>query len=168
MASTMCGRPSDTLLIFCGGMPCSVRKRAVPPVACTLKPSAVSRRIVFDAPAACRRRAPRRRPCHPSATLAPRAELALGEGRLEGAIEADDLAGRAHFRPQHRVDAGEAREGKHRFLDADVAEFAPRLKSKVASRSPAMTRAAILAIGLPTTLATKGTVREARGLTSST
>ena len=31
-----------------------------------------------------------------------------------------------------------------------------------------MTRAAILAIGLPITLATNGTVREARGLTSST
>jgi hypothetical protein len=34
--------------------------------------------------------------------------------------------------------------------------------------SPAMTRAAILAIGSPITLATNGTVREARGLTSST
>ena len=31
-----------------------------------------------------------------------------------------------------------------------------------------MTRAAILAIGSPMTLATKGTVREARGFTSST
>jgi hypothetical protein len=34
--------------------------------------------------------------------------------------------------------------------------------------SPAMMRAAILAIGRPMVLATKGTVREARGLTSST
>ncbi len=39
---------------------------------------------------------------------------------------------------------------------------------KSASFSPAMMRAAILATGVPTTLATKGTVREARGLTSST
>ena len=31
-----------------------------------------------------------------------------------------------------------------------------------------MTRAAILATGIPITLATKGTVRDARGLTSST
>ncbi len=39
---------------------------------------------------------------------------------------------------------------------------------KSASFSPAMMRAAIFATGMPTTLATNGTVREARGLTSST
>ena len=38
--------------------------------------------------------------------------------------------------------------------------------SKLASVSPAMTRAAILAIGMPVALATNGTVRDARGLTS--
>ena len=37
---------------------------------------------------------------------------------------------------------------------------------KLLSGSPAMTRAAILAIGRPTALATNGTVRLARGLTS--
>src|SRR5262249_5609865 len=42
------------------------------------------------------------------------------------------------------------------------------LRPKLASVSPAMIRAAILATGTPITLATKGTVREARGLTSST
>ena len=42
------------------------------------------------------------------------------------------------------------------------------LRPKLLSGSPAMTRAAILAIGMPITLATKGTVRDARGLTSST
>ena len=41
-----------------------------------------------------------------------------------------------------------------------------RVRSKSASFSPAMTRAAILAIGRPLALATKGTVRLARGLTS--
>jgi hypothetical protein len=39
---------------------------------------------------------------------------------------------------------------------------------KSASFSPAMILAAIFATGVPTTLATNGTVREARGLTSST
>ena len=39
---------------------------------------------------------------------------------------------------------------------------------KLASGSPAMMRAAILATGRPITLATNGTVREARGFTSST
>ena len=43
-----------------------------------------------------------------------------------------------------------------------------RFKPKLASFSPAMMRAAILATGRPITLATNGTVREARGLTSST
>ncbi len=44
-----------------------------------------------------------------------------------------------------------------------------RLRLEAAeSFSPAMTRAAILATGMPITLATNGTVREARGLTSST
>ena len=42
------------------------------------------------------------------------------------------------------------------------------LRPNEASGSPAITRAAILAMGSPITLATKGTVREARGFTSST
>ena len=41
-----------------------------------------------------------------------------------------------------------------------------RFSSKEASGSPAMMRAAMPAIGMPITLATNGTVREARGLTS--
>ena len=40
------------------------------------------------------------------------------------------------------------------------------VRAKAASFSPAITRAAILAIGTPVALATKGTVRLARGLTS--
>src|SRR5688500_16476502 len=41
-----------------------------------------------------------------------------------------------------------------------------RIGMKLASGSPAITRAAILAIGTPIALATNGTVRLARGLTS--
>src|SRR5947209_11741114 len=48
------------------------------------------------------------------------AELALGESDIERAIEAHDLAGRAHFRPEHSVDAGKPREGKDGFLDPDM------------------------------------------------
>ena len=56
----------------------------------------------------------------------------------------------------------------------NTASFTPiwlstlRWSPKLARLSPAMIRAAILAMGSPMTLATKGTVREARGLTSST
>ena len=42
------------------------------------------------------------------------------------------------------------------------------LRPKAASGLPAITSAAMAAIGLPMTLATNGTVREARGFTSST
>ena len=70
--------------------------------------------------------------------------------------------------PEHGVDAGEAREGEHGFLHRAVLVGRRRSSLKLASFSPAMTRAAILATGMPITLATKGTVREARGLTSST
>ena len=43
-----------------------------------------------------------------------------------------------------------------------------RVSPNDARLSPAMIRAAILAIGWPITLATNGTVREARGFTSRT
>jgi hypothetical protein len=46
------------------------------------------------------------------------AELALGEGEREGAVEAHDLAGGLHLWAQQDVDAGEAGEGEHRLLDA--------------------------------------------------
>ena len=110
--------------------------------------------------------APRRRPFPTRQRLAG-AELALGEGHREVAVEAHHLAGRAHLRPEHGVDAGEAGERKHRLLDADVAELGRR-RSKALQRLAAIMRAAIAAIGLPITLATNGTVREARGFTSST
>ncbi len=96
------------------------------------------------------------------------AELRLGEGAAEIAIEAHHLAGRFHLRPQDDIDAGEAGEGEHRLLDRHMRDGACRLKAKPASLSPAISRAAILAIGTPVALATNGTVRDARGLTSST
>jgi hypothetical protein len=67
------------------------------------------------------------------------------------------------------VDAGEAREREHGFLHRDVLA-GDRACAEVEARSfsPAMTLAAMAAIGRPMALATKGTVREARGLTSST
>ena len=98
------------------------------------------------------------------------AELRLGEGAAEIDVEPHHLAGRFHLRPEDQIDAGEAGEREHRLLDRDMppaARAALERRSR-ASFSPAMTRAAILAIGTPVALATNGTVREARGLTSST
>src|SRR3546814_9806898 len=52
------------------------------------------------------------------------ADLRLGERRREIAVDAHDLAGRAHLRPKHRIDAGETGEGKNRFLYGDMAKVA--------------------------------------------
>ncbi len=52
------------------------------------------------------------------------AELRLGKGQREIRVEADDFAGRAHFRAEQRVDAGEAGEREDRFLDGDVLQVA--------------------------------------------
>ncbi|MNZ93082.1 hypothetical protein D3C78_1121370 [compost metagenome] len=52
------------------------------------------------------------------------AELALGEGQREIRVEADDFTGRTHFRSEQNVDAGEAREGEHGFLDGNVLQVA--------------------------------------------
>src|SRR4029077_7439937 len=54
--------------------------------------------------------------------LASAAELALGKGDSVVAVDAHDLAGRAHLRPEHGIDAGEAGEGEHRLLHRDIFE----------------------------------------------
>ena len=63
---------------------------------------------------------------------------------------------------------GKRAKGNTASFTPTWAASARERRSKAVSFSPAMMRAAILASGRPTTLATKGTVREARGLTSST
>ena len=100
--------------------------------------------------------------------LAAAAELALGEGDGVVAVDAHHLAGRAHLRTEHGVDAGEAREREHRLLHRDMVEAAAALQPEDGKRLPAITLAAMPATGSPIALATKGTVRLARGLTSST
>ena len=47
-------------------------------------------------------------------------EEALGEGGLEILVEPHHLAGGAHLRPERGIDAGEARERKHRLLHRDM------------------------------------------------
>ncbi len=48
-----------------------------------------------------------------------RAKLGLQEGAREGAVPTHNLAGRAHFRAQQRVDAGEAGEGQDGLFHAE-------------------------------------------------
>src|SRR5205814_8880658 len=49
------------------------------------------------------------------------AELRLGEGAAEIAVEPHDLAGRFHLRPEDQIDAGETGEREYRLLDRDMA-----------------------------------------------
>ena len=58
--------------------------------------------------------------------------------------------------------------GNTASLTATCGATASSSSANSASLAPAMTRAPILATGTPVALATNGTVREARGLTSST
>ena len=69
--------------------------------------------------------------------------------------------------PSSTSTPGKRLKGKTASFTATCASFFC-FSLKLARLSPAMTRAAILATGMPMTLATKGTVREARGFTSRT
>ena len=59
-------------------------------------------------------------------TLLPAPICDLGEGHGVVGVEADDFAGRLHLGAEHGVDAGEAVEGEHGFLDRDVLESSSR------------------------------------------
>jgi hypothetical protein len=121
IASTICGRPSEHLVDL-------DRRHAfalqIPQGAAGGEHLEAQRRELADGGQQARLVGIAHRDEHGAARrhLGAGAELALGEGHVEGAVEADDLAGRAHLRAQHRVDAGEAGEGEHRFLDADMIE----------------------------------------------
>ena len=83
---------------------------------------------------------------------------AIEEARAHG-----DLSENAEYH------AAKERQGQ---IEATIADLEDRLSRGIspwlAKASPAITRAASLASGTPMTLLTKGMVREARGLTSST
>ena len=95
--------------------------------------------------------------------------LGFGVGDAQVGVQAHDFAGGTHFRGEQNVLAEKAVEGENGFLDGPViATRFPVVKPSSASFLPAMTLAASLARGTPMALLTKGTVREARGLTSRT
>jgi hypothetical protein len=78
-----------------------------------------------------------------------------------------DFAGRLHFRPENRI-ARELDEREHRLLHREVRRHDLLDDALLGSDCPAMQRAAILASGRPVAFDTNGTVRDARGFTSST
>ncbi len=94
--------------------------------------------------------------------------LGFGVGDAEVGVQAHDFARGTHFRGEQDVLAEKAVEGENGFLDGPVMGQISRVKPRSARFLPAMTLAASLASGTPMALLTKGTVREARGLTSRT
>ena len=95
--------------------------------------------------------------------------LGLGERGREVGGARHHLARRAHLGPEHRVGAGEAREREHRGLDVVAADAALGPGSRrLASVAPAASRHAASTRFTPIAFDANGTVREARGFTSST
>ena len=91
---------------------------------------------------------------------------ALRERHPRVVVDADDLAGRLHPRPDRRVDAAQLGGRERRRLDRDERrrlEQAVRPAQRLRSVSPSAIRTASSTIGTPVTLLMNGTVREARG-----
>ena len=96
-----------------------------------------------------------------------RGALGLAEGGRKVIGDPHHLAGALHLRPEHRVDAREARERHHRLLDAHL--LGGWLRELLVGEALAEHQLhAIFASGAPIALLTNGTVRDARGLASST
>ena len=94
--------------------------------------------------------------------------LGLEVGQAERRRHAEHLAGGAHLRPEHGIHLREHVEGQHDFLHADVRDVSGAAASGRCSFAPSMSCVAMRAIGTLQTFETSGTVREARGLASST
>ena len=123
------------------GRRCASRCAAVPAVATIANPSSTKRRAATT-PAALSRSASDRNTVPVARQPVARGDLALGERQAERAVDAHDLAGRAHLGAEHGVDVGEAVERQHRLLHRDVARRRPagaadpRRAARRASRRP--------------------------------
>ena len=99
---------------------CASRCAAVPEVATIVNPSSTKRRAA-STPAALSRSASDRKIVPVSGSGLPAAIWLLANARPKRAVDAHDLAGRAHLGAEHGVDLGEAVEREHRLLHARVA-----------------------------------------------
>ena len=173
--STMLGRPSRTFFTVSWATPSAVRKAEVPAVAMTLKPWATrmrtgSRMNGLSASFTETNTAP------DLGTVAPPAIWLLAKARAKAADRGSPSRrqSRPMTSPVERISGpstvstpGKRAKGNTASFTAMWSEEGPGRRNW-ASFSPAMTLAAMAATGAPMALATKGTVRDARGLTSST
>ena len=167
--STALGRPSFTLKTVLQCSPALRSAAAVPRVATSWKPSSAKRladldglRLVVIVDADEDRALFGQR--------AAGADLRFQERLAEVHADAHHFAGGAHLRSERRIDAGEFVEREDRRLHEVLrhGELA-----RVRSRSPSacvphIRPTAIFGSATPVALLTYGTVREARGFTSST
>jgi hypothetical protein len=167
IASTQCGRPSSTLLMVRTGIPASLMRRAVPLVATRLKPMSISRRATPTVVVLSESRTLRKAvPASGSFTPAPSWALAKARSKLTSrpiTSPVDFISG-----PRMVSTLGKRANGKTASLTATCRAMASSSRLNSLSWAPAITRAPILAMGMPVALATNGTVRLARGFTSKT
>ena len=166
--STVFGRPSNTLSTFSAGTPRARRYFAVPSVAMMRKPSSWNRRVIGNTvPLSWSFTVTTDRALHRERV--PGAVLRLGEGHAEDrsmpiTSPVDLISG-----PRMVSTPGNLHEGEDRFLDRDVT--AARSSSRAAElveRLADHDGRGELASGTPVAFETNGTVRDARGFTSST
>ncbi len=100
----------------------------------------------------------------------PAARSAFAKARRQVGRARHHLAGRAHLRAEHRIGAGEASERQHRRLDADLPRrpFGRQREVELGGVAPAASRQAASTRFTPVAFDANGTVRDARGFTSST
>ena len=96
-------------------------------------PSSTNRRPATR-PARLSRSASERNTVPATGSRLPARGLALREGEAERAVDAHDLAGRAHLGSEQRVDVGEPVERQHRFLHRDVAAVARRAQQTLGAQ----------------------------------
>ena len=169
IASTMCGRPSCTLLTIVTARFFSCRYCPVPRVHTTPKPSFSNSAAIHSACGRSRsfterNTLPRAGRVEP-APMKPLANAAAKSRSMPIVSPVDFISGPSKI----STPANRAKGNTASFTATWPSDFMCVLSSgklKALSASPAISRAAIFAIGIPVAFATNGVVRDARGLTS--
>ena len=163
----MCGLPSCTLFTVSTRRPAACRRAAVPRVARSVNPHAASRRATSTTASFATSGTERNAfPEVGSTVPAPIWALANAAPKLPSipiTSPVDFISG-----PRTVSTPGNLMNGNTASLTLTCTGTISAVKPCSASERPTMQRAAILANGTPIALLTKGTVRLARGFTSST
>src|ERR1700682_3727849 len=165
--STMCGRPSATLFTAVTGSPAAASAAAVPLVATSVNPKPTSVRATSSTRGLSGfLTLTNTLPALGSRTPAPSCDLRNASAKVSPTpmtSPVDFISG-----PRMVSTPGNLMNGNTASLTEKYGGTTSPVMPWLASVWPTMQRAAILASALPVALDTNGTVRDARGLTSST